>query len=111
MTFLLHHLLSESAKTYPNRNAIICKSESITYRELDQISNKLANVLTETGVGKGDRVGIYMPKSIQSIVSIFGILILSLIGSYLRNLSLTKFIAIRYKQTLNASLTFNEFRD
>ncbi|OGO23641.1 MAG: hypothetical protein A2144_01410 [Chloroflexi bacterium RBG_16_50_9] len=73
MTFLIHHLLSESAGKYPDRKAVIYKGESITYRELEQSSNQLANTLNEIGVGRGDRVGIYMPKTISSIVSIFGI--------------------------------------
>src|SRR3990172_11173363 len=74
MTFLLHHLLSESAQKYPDKKAVIYKNESITYQELEQTSNKLAHALIETGVSRGDRVGIYMTKSISSIVSIFGIL-------------------------------------
>jgi amino acid adenylation domain-containing protein len=74
MGFLLYHLLDESAGKYPERKAIVYKNDSITYRELAQASNKLANSLAETGVNRGDRVGIYLSKSISSVVSIFGIL-------------------------------------
>lgn len=74
MVFLLHHLLSESARKYPDRKAVSYQDRSITYWELEETSNKLAGTLLDIGVRKGDRVGIYMPKMISSLVAIFGIL-------------------------------------
>lgn len=46
----------------------------IRYRELAEISDRLRDRLIELGVGRGDRVGIYLHKSIDSLASIFGIL-------------------------------------
>ena len=74
MKYLLQHFLIESAKKYPNNEAVVFQEKRITYRELDETTNKLANTLSENGIKKGDRVGIYLNKSIPSIVSIFGIL-------------------------------------
>jgi amino acid adenylation domain-containing protein len=74
MVFLLQHLLEESAKKLPHKVAVVCAEQSVTYDELDILSNKLAHVLKNNGVRKGDRVGIYMDKSIYSVVSIHGIL-------------------------------------
>lgn len=72
--FLLHHLLQESAKNYPQRPAVVLNGHSLDYQSLETKSNQLANLLIKTGVSKGDRVGIILNKSIESIISIFGIL-------------------------------------
>jgi amino acid adenylation domain-containing protein len=74
MVYLLQHLLIESSKRYPDKDAVIYGDQRISYKELDEVTNKLAVVLGENGVKRGDRVGIYVNKSIQSIVSIHGIL-------------------------------------
>ena len=72
--YLLQHLLSNSAKAFPDNVAVAGRDESMTYAELDQVSDRLAATLIERGVRRGDRVGIYMSKSVASIVSIHGIL-------------------------------------
>lgn len=74
MAYLLHHLLSESAAKYPDREAIVWKDEKMTYAELERESNKLAYSLSEIGMERGERVGIYMERSITSMVGIFGIM-------------------------------------
>jgi amino acid adenylation domain-containing protein len=74
MAHLLHHLLSESAATHPDKTALVCKDESMTYAELDRESERLANGLTALGVERGARVGILMDRSLASIVAVFGIL-------------------------------------
>jgi amino acid adenylation domain-containing protein len=74
MGYLLQHLLSDSAKLYHNKDAVVFEHEKISYGELEKVTNKLAAVLIENGIKKGDRVGIYINKSIPSIISIHGIL-------------------------------------
>lgn len=74
MIYLLQQLLETSSQFYPDREAVIYKDRSITYRELDQLSNSLARVLNDCGISKGDRVGIYLNKSIEAVIAIFGIL-------------------------------------
>ena len=73
MLYLLQHLLTESTKKYPDKDAVVYMDSRITYRDLESISNKLAYVLNKEGMREGDRVGIYLNKSIKSIISIFGI--------------------------------------
>lgn len=74
MIFLLQHLLIDSANKYPDKEAVVSGEEKITYRDLDENTNKLASVLKENGVKRGDRVGIYLHKSIQAVISIHGVL-------------------------------------
>ena len=72
--YLLQHLLIESAIQSPDKEALSFEGQSLTYRELDQISNQMAHALKSAGVKRGDRVGIYVHKSFASIIAIFGIL-------------------------------------
>ena len=39
---------------------------ALTYRELEERSNQLAHLLRQRGVKKGDRVGIFFPKCVES---------------------------------------------
>jgi amino acid adenylation domain-containing protein len=74
MTYLLQHLLEVSANLYPQKEAVIYKDRSISYQELHILSSKFAHCLRISGINRGDRVGIYLKKSIPAIVAIFGIL-------------------------------------
>ena len=72
---LLHQLLVDSAQKFPDRTAVEeSDGGSITYRELELLSDRLRDVLTSLGVHPGDRVGVYLRKSVDAVASIFGIL-------------------------------------
>jgi len=74
MAYLLQQLLSKSAKLYPAKTAVAARGKSLTYQELEERSNQLAHCLQSHGVKKGDRVGIYFPKAVESLACMFGIL-------------------------------------
>jgi amino acid adenylation domain-containing protein len=74
MAYLLQHLLIESAVRFPNNQAVRFEGDSLTYSELDRQSNQVARALRSLGVKRGDRVGIYVNKSLGSVISIFGVL-------------------------------------
>ena len=71
----LHHLLDDTANRFPEKVAIEGPANgSITYRELRTISDRLRDRLVYLGVRPGDRVGVYLRKSIDAVTSFFGIL-------------------------------------
>ena len=74
MAYLLQQFLTESAKRDPDHVAVSSEKGHITYKELEKLSNQLAYALRASGVEKGDRIGIYLNKSIESVAAIFGIL-------------------------------------
>ncbi len=74
MARVLHQLLSQSASAHPQRIAVRCKDEQLTYEELDRSSARLAASLVARGVERGGRVGLYMDKSPGAIAALFGIL-------------------------------------
>jgi len=74
MQFLLHQLLERTADRYPDAVAVVDGSRELTYGELDSRANQLARLLIEEGVSKGDRVGLLLDKSLESVIGIYGVL-------------------------------------
>jgi amino acid adenylation domain-containing protein len=74
MIYLLPHAIDQSAEKYPDHQAFRCNAQGVTYEELSRRTNNLARVLIEQGVQKGDRIGIFLNKSLESAVAIYGIM-------------------------------------
>jgi amino acid adenylation domain-containing protein len=72
--FLLHHLLRATAERHPLGTAVVEGARSLRYAELASLSARCAAVLADLGVRRGDRVGLLCPKSLESVVAIFGVL-------------------------------------
>jgi long-chain acyl-CoA synthetase len=68
----LDGLVSRSAERRPNRAALVAHGRAITYRELDEAINRMANGLRDLGVGSGDRVALLLPNSPQFVIAYFG---------------------------------------
>ena len=71
---LLHHLLVETAERSPEATAVAFRGETMTYGALDAWSDRLAHLLVDVGVRRGDRVGIYREKSSGSVAAIYALL-------------------------------------
>ncbi|MDP1547067.1 MAG: long-chain fatty acid--CoA ligase [Anaerolineales bacterium] len=70
----LFYFLEEAARKYPNRACTIFKGAVITFKEMDEFSNRVAAALVDMGVKKGDRVGLFMPNTPQFVMVYYGIL-------------------------------------
>jgi amino acid adenylation domain-containing protein len=70
----LHVLISEKALQFRDKSAFHLKGQSITYRQLNERSNRLARFLIDQGVRKGDRVGVAMERSLNMPVALLAIL-------------------------------------
>ncbi len=70
----LPQLLFETVRRFPKSPALIYYGKTITYKQLDLLSNRLANALIELGVQKGDRVAIMLPNIPQCVIAYFGAL-------------------------------------
>ncbi|NOY97683.1 MAG: long-chain fatty acid--CoA ligase [Chloroflexi bacterium] len=70
----LFHFLEESARKYPDQACTIFKGATISYKEMNEITDALAGALADLGVKKGDRVGIFMPNTPQFVMAYFAIL-------------------------------------
>jgi long-chain acyl-CoA synthetase len=67
-------LLTDNARRDPDRIAIVCDGRRVSYRELDALSNRLANTLIEHGIASGDRAAVYLPNGIDLVVALCGAL-------------------------------------
>ncbi len=71
----LHAQLDATVRRFPARTAVEDPGKGqLTYAELGELSDRLRDRLALLGVEPGDRVGLYMAKSLDAIVTIFGAL-------------------------------------
>ena len=74
-TLRLTDLLDRSAAEFPDKVAVSVPGGSqVTFGELSALSDRLRDRLWQLGVRHGDRVGFRLHKSIDSVVSLFGIM-------------------------------------
>lgn len=67
MAFNVADLFEHAVDAVPDRTAVICGDRRVTYRELDERSDRLAHHLAAAGIGRGDHVGIYSRNSIEAL--------------------------------------------
>lgn len=72
--FLLTHPITHGAERTPEKEAVSFSGQGLSYAELERRTNSLARLLVEQGVKRGDRVGIFMNKGLESAVAIYGIM-------------------------------------
>jgi amino acid adenylation domain-containing protein len=70
----LTRLLELAAEVEAGRPALVDRAGGLTYAELEKRSNRLAQLLVNLGVARGDRVGLYMEKSLDAVVALYGVL-------------------------------------
>ncbi|MGV0047579.1 non-ribosomal peptide synthetase, partial [Mycobacterium colombiense] len=58
----------------PDAVALTFEGESMTYRELDEAANRLANLLVERGAGPGEVVALLLSRSAEAVVAIVAVL-------------------------------------
>lgn len=70
----MHELFAQAAKRFPNRLAVTDESGSLTYAELDQLSNALAAKLQHDGVQKGTLVAVEGWRRKETVVQLMAVL-------------------------------------
>ncbi|OBK49230.1 acyl-CoA synthetase [Mycobacterium kubicae] len=66
-------LAEHAIDAVPDRVALICGDEQLTYAELEEKANRLAHYLLEQGVKKDDKVGLYCRNRIEIVIAMLGI--------------------------------------
>ncbi len=66
-------LLSHGAERHPENVAVVFRDASLTYRELDALTNRFTRALTRLGVGKGDRVCLLTTNCPEYIIAFYAI--------------------------------------
>lgn len=71
---LVHSFLEDSAARMPGKLALVCGEARLTYAEIEAMANRLAQALVAHGVGRGDRVLLFLPNCVELVVGIFATL-------------------------------------
>ena len=72
--YLVHHFLELQAEDEPERLFLIHESDRATYGEVEQAANRIAHLLLENGVRRGDRVGLLAHNSRLTVECYYGAL-------------------------------------
>jgi amino acid adenylation domain-containing protein len=72
--FLVDHVLRNSAQRAPDKVAVRAEGRSATYAEVDQGADRVAGALAAMGVARGDRVGLWLEKSVEAVIALYGIM-------------------------------------
>jgi amino acid adenylation domain-containing protein len=67
-------LLRLAAHSDGQRTAAVDGERTISYAELDAVSSQLAHALCSLGVAPGERVGLFLEKSLEAVIGIYGTL-------------------------------------
>jgi fatty-acyl-CoA synthase len=68
---VLGEILARNARREPTRTALVFADRSLTFAELDERVNRLANALAARGVRRGDQVAVLMYNSLEVVESFF----------------------------------------
>lgn len=70
----IHQLFEQQVERVPDRLAVICENQQLTYRELNARANQIAHYLQQLGVKSEGLVGICAERSVDAIAGMLGIL-------------------------------------
>jgi acyl-CoA ligase (AMP-forming) (exosortase A-associated) len=72
MAFLLHDLIRHTAERTPDAEALVFKQATLGYSKLNDEVMRTARAFRALGVERDQRVGIYLPKQLETVFSMFG---------------------------------------
>ncbi|MEW6612820.1 MAG: amino acid adenylation domain-containing protein [Pseudomonadota bacterium] len=70
----LHELFEAQVRRTPAATAVVCADQRLDYAELNRRANRLAHRLQAQGLGPEDRVGVCLPRSVDLLVAVLGVL-------------------------------------
>ena len=69
----ISQLLERNARKYTDREAVVGMGQRLSFRELDRLANNTAYALKERGIGRGDKVVLFMPNVPEFVVAYFAV--------------------------------------
>ncbi|HEY7865346.1 MAG TPA: class I adenylate-forming enzyme family protein, partial [Psychromonas sp.] len=71
---LIHDYLSITSLRIPDKIALVCDEQRLTYGQIDQASSKLALSLRNAGAQRGDRIAIFAHNSVETVISFWAVM-------------------------------------
>ncbi|WP_025850432.1 non-ribosomal peptide synthetase [Paenibacillus ehimensis] len=69
----IHRLFEEQAAKTPERTALVCRGERITYEELNRLADRLAGVLRTNGIARGEIVALLADRSVPLVAGMLAV--------------------------------------
>ncbi len=69
----LHAFLVKSARNFPDKVCTVCNGREITYHQMDLLTTKAAFFFRQSGLRKGDRVGLFLPNIPEFVIAFYGV--------------------------------------
>lgn len=66
--------IERSCRFFPVKPALIFEGNSLTYKQLNELANRVANGLKGLGIKRGERVALFLPNIPEFVTSYLGIL-------------------------------------
>ena len=79
--YYLSDRFKETVRKYPNKIAIIFEDHQLTFREIDELSNRIANILRASGLRHGDSAAVFMENSLEYLPVFLGLCKLGVTGT------------------------------
>ena len=73
MALNIADLAEHAIDAVPDRVALVCGDEHLTYAQLEEKANRLAHYLIDQGVQQDDKVGLYCRNRIEIVIAMLGI--------------------------------------
>ncbi|WP_299562292.1 acyl-CoA synthetase [uncultured Mycolicibacterium sp.] len=73
MALNIADLAEHAIDAVPDRVALICGDEQLTYGQLEEKANRFAHYLLDQGVKKDDKVGLYCRNRIEIVIAMLGV--------------------------------------
>ena len=70
----LHGVVAEGLAGDASRSAVVCGEAELSAGGLEELSNRMAHHLRARGVSPGDLVGVALPRSVDMVVALLGVL-------------------------------------
>jgi len=70
----VHGLVEERAGQYGDKTFVLFKEEEVSFKQLADRMNRVANGLAKLGLGKGDKVALLLPNCLEFLYGFFGIM-------------------------------------
>jgi acyl-CoA synthetase (AMP-forming)/AMP-acid ligase II len=90
---LLHDHLLHTAARLPDKVAVVCKGDHVSYGEINAASNALAHTLVRRGVKRGDRVLVFADNTVEAAIAFWAVLKANAVVSVVNPLTKTDKLA------------------
>jgi amino acid adenylation domain-containing protein/thioester reductase-like protein len=70
----VHRMIEQAAEQYGDRPAISFAERTYTYEAMNAQANQIAHMLLESGLKRGDFVTLFMERSLETIISLLGVM-------------------------------------